>query len=131
MLKRLVNEARFQVEIEATGPLLVKSGYATLTGPDMTPVLTFRNGEPQVYIPGASLKGTFRSHVERVINTLRPNEVVVSDPFEKTGPRQAAGTWFNDLKKQYERQGKHEDDLNNALVYRNSCPVTRLFGSKK
>ena len=126
MLKRLVNEARFRIDLTATGPLLVKSGHATLTGPDMTPVITFRNGVAQVYIPGSSLKGAFRSHVEKIIRTVRPIEVVVSDPFAKTGKDQAAGNWFNDRERDLKREGK---SLDNPTVYKDSCPVTRLFGS--
>src|SRR5579884_4091746 len=43
MLKKLLNEAYFTLRITTTGPLLVKSGHASVSGPDMTPVLTFRN----------------------------------------------------------------------------------------
>ena len=45
MLKRLVNECRFTLTIHTEGPVLVKSGYATVSGPDMTPVRTYRNGD--------------------------------------------------------------------------------------
>ena len=61
MLKRLVNEAYFTLTITTVGPVLVKSGHATLYGPDMTPVLTFRDGDWQVYLPGSSLKPKFRT----------------------------------------------------------------------
>ena len=44
MLKRLVNECQFTLTIHTEGPVLVKSGYATVFGPDMTPVRTYRNG---------------------------------------------------------------------------------------
>lgn len=81
MLKQLVNEARFQLTITAEGPLLVKSGHPTLVGPDMTPVLTYRNGRSEVYLPGSSLKGVFRSHIEKVMRTLRPNPYVVCNPL--------------------------------------------------
>jgi CRISPR-associated RAMP protein (TIGR02581 family) len=122
MLKRLVNEARLSLTIETTGPLLIKSGYATLTGPDMTPVLTFRNGASQVYIPGSSLKGVFRSHIEKVIRTLRPTEIVVADPFKKDDePDQACSTWF--------QQRKQKETLDNETVYADSDPISRLFGS--
>lgn len=123
MLKQLVNEACFTVTITTTGPLLIKSGYPTLTGPDMTPVLTLRYGEPQVYIPGSSLKGVFRSHVEKVIRTIRDGEVVVADPFKKDGADQSCSSWFEDRKK---KKDKH---LDNATVYRESDPIARLFGS--
>lgn len=51
MLKRLVNEARFTLNLTTTGPVLVRSGYATMVGPDMTPVLTFRNGGAASLLP--------------------------------------------------------------------------------
>ena len=56
MLKRLYNEARFMLTITTTGPVLVRSGHATLSGPDMTPVLTYRNNDWQVYLPEARSK---------------------------------------------------------------------------
>ena len=39
MLKQLKNEAFCTLRITTTGPLLIKSGYASVSGPDMTPVL--------------------------------------------------------------------------------------------
>lgn len=126
MLRQLVNEARFCLTITTTGPLLVKSGTPTLTGPDMTPILTFRNGTPQVFMPGPSLKGAFRSHIEKVIRTLRPADTVVADPFEsKAGTPnrpQAVGAWL-------EARKKGKEEITNELAYRDSDPVARLFGS--
>lgn len=127
MLRRLVNEARWTLELTATGPVLVKSGYATLNGPDMTPVLTFRNGFAQVFLPGSSLKGLFRSHIEKVIRTLRPNEHVVADPFAKDGPEQACGLWFDAQNKR--RKTLKQSTLDNPTIYKHSDPVARLFGS--
>src|SRR5262249_35684280 len=123
MLKRLTNEARFALNIETTGPLLIKSGHATLTGPDMTPVITFRHGGPQYYIPGSSLKGVFRSHLEKVIRTLRPDDVMVADPFQRANQAdQACGAWF-------EQRKRANEVLDNATVYADSDPASRLFGS--
>ena len=70
MLKKLVNEASFTLRITTTGPLLIKSGQPTISGPDMTPVLTFRNGQREVFLPGSSLKGVFRSHLEKITCSL-------------------------------------------------------------
>ena len=123
MLKRLVNEVRLSLTIKTTGPLLVQSGHATLTGPDMTPVLTYRNGGYQVYIPGSSLKGAFRSHIEKVIRTVRPDDVVVADPFKSANvPDQSCSAWFETRKRQ-------KENLDNETVYADSDPVARLFGS--
>src|SRR5438552_3995078 len=71
MLKKIMNEAFLTVRITTTGPLLIKSGRATVSGPDMTPVLTFRNSRQEVFIPGSSLKGVFRSHIERIVGSLQ------------------------------------------------------------
>src|SRR5437660_5089921 len=72
MLKALVNEARLRLDITTQGPLLVKTGYATVIGADMAPVMTYHNGQQEVYIPGSSLKGVFRSHIEKVVNSIKP-----------------------------------------------------------
>jgi CRISPR-associated RAMP protein (TIGR02581 family) len=91
----------------------------------MTPVLTRRNGEEQVYIPASSLKGTFRSHIEKVIRTLRPDDVVVADPFKPdNAPDQSCGAWFEQRKKANGGQ-----ELPTDVIYRDSDPVARLFGS--
>jgi len=126
MLKRLVNEALFTLTITTTGPLLVKSGYATLTGPDMTPVLTYRGGRAEVFIPGSSLKGVVRSHMEKVVRTLRPNEIVVADPFKRNGPDQSVSYWLQERKNALKKQNR---ELDNATAYADSDPAARLFGS--
>ncbi|MBX0329711.1 CRISPR-associated RAMP protein [Oscillochloris sp. ZM17-4] len=126
MLKRLVNEARFTLTITTTGPLLIKSGYATLTGPDMTPVLTYRNGRAEVFIPGSSLKGVVRSHIEKIIRTIRPNEIVVADPFKKDGPDQSVSSWLQERKNKLKEAG---GEIDNATAYADSDPAARLFGS--
>lgn len=116
MLKKLVNECKFSLQITTVGPLLVKSGYATPHGPDMSPVLTYRNGQEQVFIPGSSLKGVFRSHVEKVIRSLKDDVVCV--PF---------GDAFCGDK--FENRKKKKEELTNEIVYHDSCPACRLFGS--
>src|SRR2546423_7167729 len=87
MLRKILNEARFPLLITTTGPLLIKSGYPTLSGPDMTPVLTWRNGKQEVFLPGSSLKGVFRSHLEKIVCSLKPR--VVCYPFEGNEDKQA------------------------------------------
>lgn len=139
MLKKLINEAFCTLHITTTGPLLVKSGIASTQGPDMTPVLTFRNGRQQVFIPGSSLKGVFRSHVEKVVGSLKPH--VACYPFEGNSEdrsvdreqrqrdfRDSCGGMFTRYAK---RSNEHRETLENITdrVYAASCPVCRLFGS--
>ncbi len=147
MLKQLLNECRFTLTIHTAGPVLIKSGHPTVSGPDMTPVRTYRNGNAEVYLPGSSLKGVFRSHIEKVIRTLK--DEVVCNPFVKTNPNSendqlvcpnyadvSCGDKFEVRRKeqlevsqvQWRRYPKKED-LSNEAVYLDSCPACRLFGS--
>lgn len=138
MLKKLVNEAFCTLRITTTGPLLIKSGHASISGPDMTPVLTFRNGKQEVFIPGSSLKGVFRSHIEKIVCSLKPH--VVCYPFDGNEDRQAdldqrqkdyrdsCGAWFTRLTKDSNQQ-RDLLEKRTDLVYADSCPTCRLFGS--
>ena len=138
MLKKLVNEAFCTLHIETTGPLLVKSGHANVVGPDMTPVVTYRNKRNEVFIPGSSLKGVFRSHLEKIICGISPG--VVCYPFESANERQAdpdarqhdyrdsCGGLFTAYSKKGERY-RQELEERTDLVYKASCPTCRLFGS--
>lgn len=136
MLKKLINETLCTLRITTTGPLLVKSGHASVSGPDMTPVLTFRGSQQEVFIPGSSLKGVFRSHSEKVVGSLQPH--MACYPFESNSQerpvdmeqrqkdfRDSCGGVFT----QYAR--RHRDHLETITdrVYAASCPICRLFGS--
>ena len=138
MLKKLVNEAYCTLSITTTGPLLIKSGQATISGPDMTPVLTFRNGRQEVFLPGSSLKGVFRSHIEKIICSLKPQ--VVCYPFSGHEDREidhtqrkkdyldSCGDRFNKEANRSEKD-RHRIDEQTDYVYAQSCPACRLFGS--
>ncbi len=138
MLKKLINEAYFTLRITTTGPVLIKSGYASVSGPDMTPVLTFRNGQQEVFLPGSSLKGVFRSHIEKIVCSLKPR--VVCYPFEGNEDKQAGlsqrqrdylescGGIFTAHAKRGDAERKMLEDRTD-LVYAASCPTCRLFGS--
>ncbi len=120
MLKKLVNEAKFTLTITTTGPVLIRSGRATLTGPDMAPVLTYRNGQREVFLPGTSLKGVIRSHLEKIARTL--NEPVICNPFDKK-------SYCGEKLQERKRVEFKNAPLPNDMAYRESCPVCRLFGS--
>ena len=138
MLKKLVNEAYFTLKITTTGPLLIRSGGATVSGPDMTPVLAFRNGQQEVFLPGSSLKGVFRSHSEKVVCGLKSR--VICYPFSDNEAKEAildqrrrdyrdsCGAMFTQIAKQSENK-RREVEERTDLIYQDSCPTCRLFGS--
>ncbi len=135
MLKKQVNEAYCTIRITTMGPLLIKSGLATVSGPDMTPVLTFRNSQQEVFLPGSSLKGVFRSHIEKIVCSIKQR--VVCYPFVRHEEREAdlmqrrrdyrdsCGEMFNRVVGDRRRELEARTDL----VYQDSCPTCRLFGS--
>lgn len=150
MLKRLINEARFTLILETAGPVLVKSGHAGISGPDMTPVRTHRGGDWQVYLPGSSLKGVVRSHIEKVARTLNPAPGVICNPFRRLqredmredGERLLCDPYLDmfcgdklhtrDAREQppsLSRWRRGRTPLDPEAFYAESCPACRLFGS--
>ncbi len=131
MLKQLVNECIIDLTITPDGPILIKSGIPTLSGPDMAFVTTWRNGRQEVYLPGSSLKGTLRSHAERIARTMdEKKEVLACNPFvESKDPDAFCGHIFEERKDKDGWPDKERRDQVNQLVYRESCPICRLFGS--
>ncbi len=111
MFKQLVNECIVTLHINIDGPVLVKSGLAQVSGPDMAWVRVFRNGREEVYLPGSSLKGVLRSHAERIARTL--NNRSACDPFADS----SCGRIFD------KRKPKTSE------AYRDSCLICKLFGS--
>lgn len=147
MLKCLINELHCKLTITTTGPVLVKSGHASISGPDMTPVRVYRNGQPEVYLPGSSLKGVIRSHLEKVCRTLKPG--LVCNPFVRvihTATRAgdkllcpdfsdvSCGDKFEvrekgEVKIDETKWRRQKEEFNTAQAYSDSCPTCRLFGS--
>ncbi len=129
MLRKWLCQADVVVHIEPVDPILIKSGYATMDGADMVPVSTFRNGRTVYYLPGSSLKGMLRSHLERIARTLLPCSVclpyygdkgMVSVPVDEEKESYGCG---------FRSRGKKKDVA--SVAYADSCAACRLFGSLK
>ncbi len=116
MFKQLVNECIIDLHIKPDGPILIKSGIATVSGPDMAFVTVLRNGDWQVYLPGSSLKGVLRSHAERIARTFTTE--AACNPFAEKGEMMSCGRIFDEQKR-----------WSNAEVYARSCLICKLFGS--
>ncbi len=128
MLRQWHCQADVTLRLHPIDPILIKSGYATLDGPDMVPVRTFRDGQQTYYFPGSSLKGTLRSHFERVCRTLCEGSVCIPyyDGRRVEAPpvpaeRGSVGCGFR------EPDAGRPDTSSTA--YLESCPACRLFGS--
>src|SRR3954470_7086120 len=130
MMRKWLCQADIVVHLEPVDPVLIKSGYAPLDGPDMVPVQTLREGKETYYFPGTSLKGALRSHFERIARTLREGSVCIPyfDPKKKedmtipvASERGPFGCGFRDP-----ARGRRCPP---APPYHESCAACRLFGS--
>ncbi len=125
MFKRLLNECIIDLTIRPEGALLIKSGLAQVSGVDMAWVTVPRNGNLEPFLPGSSLKGTIRSHAERIARTFK--EIAACNPLGgKDDEHRSCGTALEMMKK---NKGESEAELNTPLVYQLSCPICRLFGN--
>lgn len=123
MFKRLLNECKIELTLKPEGALLIKSGIAQLSGIDMAWVKVFRNGGEEVFLPGSSLKGTIRSHAERIARTV--NELAACDPFGTWRDKALSCSAALEVYKRKERMF----DVTTPLVYQHSCPICRMFGN--
>src|SRR5947209_7476226 len=130
MLRQWLCQADVTLRLHPLDPILIKSGYATLDGPDMVPVRTFREGQQTYYFPGSSLKGTLRSHFERICRTLREGSVCIPYYDRRrverppvAGEIDSVGCGFR------EPASRRKEDNTSSTAYRESCPACRMFGS--
>jgi len=140
MLKKIFNEFSFDLIIDTVDPIIIKSGKASVTGPDDNPVKIWRGGktEAEPFIPGSSLKGVIRSHIESIVRTEK--EELVCMPYlrkkdavnEKiAGYNISCGEKFQQRMEQEEwgKEGGKPKEPPKETVYSESCPVCKLFGS--
>lgn len=132
MMRKWHCQADVKILLSPIDPVLIKSGYATLDGPDMVPVQTLRGGKETYYFPGTSLKGVLRSHFERIARTLKEGSVCL--PYYDPG---RADSIPLPTDSQVERaaavgcgyRSTRDDRNTTAAVYSESCAACRLFGS--
>lgn len=127
MFKKIYCELIIPINISPVDSLLIKSGSATVTGPDSSFVKTYRNGKPTPFLPGSSLKGIMRSQAEKIIRTIKEKDDACCLPYEtKDTDLRFCGEHF----KKYENKDKDRKIiLKSTDIYRLSCPVCKMFGS--
>lgn len=116
MHKRRWNALKLDLVIEPRAPLLIKSGTLSPNPslPDMQFVRTMTSRGETVFIPGSSLKGTFRSFTEKVLRTVKDDGAC--EPFPSS-PNYCG-----------RRLG---DEENPATVYQRSCRACKIYGNTR
>ena len=133
MLKKLLNQAALELTIEARGPLLIKSGIEGGADPSVPDMQFVRSGG-QVYIPGSSLKGVFRSYAEKIARTVNPDAKRdwCCDPFDNDLSSSTCSCSRRTMDIE-ERVARHEKrSLTSAEKYKRrdcTCRLCQIFGS--
>lgn len=123
MLKKLVNECRFTLTLHSKSPLLIKEGrydsskikkvdnekppdsfFVCRNTPTEIKTAVERSDYSKIrfYLPGSSLRGVARSHAEKIVRTLIPEDPICCVPCNDTACKGG---------------------------YINSCVICKLFGS--
>ena len=127
MHSRFYNELILEMTVEPRTPLLIKSGaegelQIDPTLPDMNFVRTRRGEEWEVFLPGSSLRGVVRSHVERLIRSVEP----------EVGPGKGACDPNARGEGALGKRCFARDDaakVPSDKAYRQSCRACRIFGN--
>ncbi|MGK5092854.1 CRISPR-associated RAMP protein Csx7 [Deltaproteobacteria bacterium TL4] len=127
MFRQLLNECRVDLKLSPEGPLLIKSGNNVGATTDAAFVKTFRNGRPEVYLPGSSLKGVLRSHTEKIGRTL--NDQAICNPFNTLNHKPEKNPSPHGVGSCSDAFAPYKKQMSSPEVYKASCPVCRLFGS--
>jgi len=163
MLKQAVNEFRAQLLLKSVSPLLIREGryfeerrQEWARSPDdrkrMPHAIPIsRSTEAAIksavcdprpvekvqgldfYVPGSSLRGTWRSYLERTLRSLSsPDNSYICDPFagKGEGHDESCSTRLATVRDELEERKVPPGRRNPQLIpYAISCPVCKLFGS--
>lgn len=88
-------------------------------------------GKLPFFLPGTSIRGAWRAHLERVLRSQDPPESArVCDPLDDDADGVQSPYWACSAALVTERDRRAAEKDPNAFVpYRLSCPVCRLFGN--
>lgn len=109
-------ENRLMITAKLVARTGIRIGMSSETAlPTATDLPVMRDSEGKPFIPGSTLRGVFRSHLERIVRT-----------FESVGPGTGAclPTGQKDDWCIQDRSGLEE-----LTIYNNSCRICRVFGS--
>jgi CRISPR/Cas system CSM-associated protein Csm3 (group 7 of RAMP superfamily) len=71
MLKKILNDAWITFKIEATGPILIKAGETgDQTETNTNQMVFVVDANQEIFIPGSSIKGVWRSWCEKIARTI-------------------------------------------------------------
>ena len=132
MHKTRYNLLHLDLSLNPVGPLLIKAGgFSTDPSlPDMQFVRTFREGGEMLYIPGSSLKGVFRSFIEKALRTINEaNSWKRACPTFEAKDKEHEPNCTQRIRELANTDRKGNVEIKSCDVYRESCGACRIFGN--
>lgn len=127
----------FENRWEITADLVAETGLRVGAGgelaePTATDLPVLRDAQHRPYIPGSSLRGVLRSHLERLVRGLEPGPGRLGRGACK--PVHADTEWCVTSKmveewREQVRQGRQTDDWLADQIWDHSCRVCQTFGN--
>ena len=153
MLRQTKNELQLTVKIQGVSPLLIKDGresmhskgdggamphmvfQSRLTPKELREAVTANalgTIRPKLFIPGSSVRGAWRSHLEKSLRSL-DKVSKVCDPFAGLGPESGDGDHLEVKAARADDSCSsflaNQEDSATEHAYRESCPICQLFGN--
>lgn len=126
MHKERQNFLELELRLTPKSPLLIQAGGISPNPslPDMQFVRTSVNGVETIYIPGSSLKGIFRSYVEKVLRTKKGS--FKEGACEIVEKENSCNKRLEDTEKVLEGR-----EMRSEEIYKESCRACKIFGNTK
>ncbi|RMH71671.1 MAG: hypothetical protein D6675_06245 [Gemmatimonadetes bacterium] len=126
MHNQLVNELRLDLTISVVQPLLIRGQNEFGSDPTRPEIQCVRTGGV-VYLPGTSLRGMLRQHVERINRTLE-GAVWSCNPLGDRSERNTGDGTRYSCNAFFKSKGTPVPPA--TEIYRESCTTCRLFGNR-
>ena len=75
LMRRRPPHLKVEIDWQPIGPVMVKGGYDGIAV-DLLPLVSGKDGQLALVLPGSAIKGPLRSHAERIVRTLLGRDAI-------------------------------------------------------
>ncbi len=118
------------IDWEPVGPLMVKAGYEGVAA-DMIPLVSGVNGQVALVLPGSSIKGSLRSHAERIVRTLLDKDFKDVSDAKQRFLSQVELPLINELFGMRGQQQTKQNDHQDCLPGQGALAVDDCYGRNR
>lgn len=126
---RLIHRYSLRGQLVCTSALAIGAGAASAEA-SASDLPLARDGAGRPYVPGSSLRGSWRSALESLLRGLDRDDLHVCDPFE-TAPDnrlRRCSDKVQDDRKRLSPESPLTEEMAFDLAWKHSCAICQLFG---